>query len=726
MKNKCIALAGASVIALSASAATLTVEDYCNIATASPASVKESVPLADGESFAAISDDEQKIEIYSYKTGKKTGVLFDINEVKGDVKISSFDGYKVSENGKKVLLWNDTEQIYRYSFRAEYYVYDIMRKTLSRVSEGGPQRGATLSHDGRMVAYMRGNNIYISNLDYNTDRAITTDGAEGKIINGTPDWGYEEEFGVLNTMRWSADDNVLAYVRFDESNVPCYDFDNVKSYCESDPLSDPYPQSYSYKYPLAGYPNSIVSVHAYDLNTRATKKMDLPIGETDYVPSLEFDGEGTNLMVMILNRDQNHLTLYRVHPGSTVAKPVLTEKSQAWLSPQAYQMVHYYKDFFVIGSERSGWRHLYQYTYAGSQTRQLTKGDWNVTAYYGYDPAKRIHYIQTTQKGAINRSLASVDANGNVRLMHNEEGTDAARFSKGMRYYLRTFSNSLTPPVYSIYTAQGKKIVTLEDNAAYAAKYAAAPKMEFLKVKNAAGMEMNAYMIKPADFDASKKYPLLMYQYNGPDSQEVLNRWRMEGIFYLASRGYIVACVDGRGTGNRDRAWANAVYCNLGELETADQIAGARHFMSLPYVDGDRAACFGWSYGGYMTLMELTAHDSPFKAGVAMAAVTDWRWYDSIYTERYMRTPQQNEKGYKSSSTLNRTENLKANLLIMSGTSDDNVHFYNTEKFTSKLSYEGKLFDMMVYTGFEHSLRMCNARTMLFRKVAKFLDENVK
>lgn len=719
---------GAAILLSSAFAAgtPLTVEDYCNIKDAAPASVKESTPLPDGESFAAISDDEKKIEIFSYKTGKKTGVLFDLDAVKGDVKITSFEGYEVSGNGKKVLLWNDSEQIYRHSFTAEYYVYDVMRQTLKRVSTQGAQRGATLSHNGTMVAYTRGNNIWISNLDYETDRAITEDGEINKIIYGTPDWGYEEEFGVINTMRWSADDNTLAFVRFDESKVPTYSFDNVRSFCMSEPLSDPYPSQYTYKYPLAGYPNSVVSVFAYDMNSRITKKMDLPIAETDYVPSMEFDGNGANLMVMILNRDQNHLRLFSVNPGSTVGHEIYTDKSEAWLSPQAYQMVRYMKDNFVIGSERSGWRHLYEYSYSGSLIRQLTKGDFNVTAYYGYDAAKKCHYIQTTSLGAINRSIAAVDAKGAMRLLDKREGWQSAWFSKNMKYLLMNYNSATTPPVYTLRTADGKLLTTLEDNAAYAQKYASAPKMEFLKVKNDAGMEMDAYIIRPTDFDSSKQYPLMMYQYNGPDSQEVQNRWRMEGIFYIASQGYIVACVDGRGTSNRERSWANSVYKKLGQLEVLDQLAGARYFASLPYVDADRTSCFGWSYGGYMTLMELQAKGSPFKAGVSMAPVTDWRYYDSIYTERYMLTPQQNEVGYDKASALNGTDGLNAKLLIMSGTSDDNVHFYNTLKYTSKLTSEGKLFDMMAYTGFEHSLRMCNARTMLFSKVLTFLNMNLK
>ncbi|MDE5808596.1 MAG: DPP IV N-terminal domain-containing protein, partial [Muribaculaceae bacterium] len=314
----------------------MTVEDFCNPKVCAPAGINTITPLADGESYSAISEDGNRIEIYSYKTGKMLSTLFDVNAIKGDVKIDSFDGYKLSANEKKILLWNDVTPIYRRSFTAQYFVYDIMRGTLKRVSENGRQRDAVMSHDGRMVAYIRDNNIFISNLDYGTDYAVTTDGEVNKIINGSADWSYEEEFYLVNTIRWSKDDNLLAFVRFDESEVPVYGFDNYKSYCDENPLSDLYPSAYTYKYPLAGYPNSKVTVHSYNLDTRITKTMDLPIG-SDYVPSIEFDGEGTNLMVMLLNRDQNDLRLYKVNPGSTVAHLVISETSNAWLSPDAYQ-----------------------------------------------------------------------------------------------------------------------------------------------------------------------------------------------------------------------------------------------------------------------------------------------------------------------------------------------------------------------------------------------------
>lgn len=703
----------------------LTLEDYCSMSRTYPKGIRELRPMSDGVSYSAISSDGRSIETYDYKSGRKTGTLFSLDNIKGDVKIDSFRGYTISDNGRKILLWNDVKQIYRHSFTAQYYVYDTMRGTMKKVSEKGAQRGAVMCHDGRMVAYVRDNNIYISNLDYETDNAITKDGEVNKVIYGVSDWCYEEEFGVVNTIRWSSDDSTLAYMRFDESEVPSYSFDNYKSYCESKPTSDAYPSAYTYKYPLPGYNNSVVTVHAYNIDNRKEKKMDLPIG-TDYVPSLEFGGDGSSLMAMVLNRDQNHLQLFKVNTGSTVAVKVLEERSKAWLLPSAYQMVSYGANSFVIGSERSGYCHLYEYSYSGAMLRQLTKGNWNVTAYYGKSQKSGKHYFQSTIRGAVNRNVNSVDSKGVIATLQNVDGTESASFSGNKDYYVRTYSNITTPTVYGIYSSSGSQLKELENNSDYASRYQSAPKKELLKVKNAVGEEMNAYIIKPENFDPSQKYPLLMYQYNGPDSQQVANRWSMEGVYYLASQGYVVACVDGRGTGYRSREWANSVYRHLGENETADQIAGAKELAKLPYIDGSRMGCFGWSYGGYMTLMEMSSKESPFKAGVSMAPVTDWRWYDSIYTERYMSTPQQNESGYEGSSTLGRTPDLKGRLLIMHGTSDDNVHFYNTLKYTSKLFTEGTVFDMMALTGFEHSLPMCNARPMLFKKIGDFLDTHLK
>lgn len=717
---------GMSIVSLSAWSNPLTIEEYCAPGVSMPVAIKDVTPLPDGESYAAVSEDGNSIDKFSYKTGKKTGQLFCISGIKGELKISGFDGYEISDNGRKILLWNNVTKLYRNSFTAEYYVYDTMRSTLAKVSDNGPQRNATMSHDGRLIAYTRDNNIYISNIDYKTDIAVTKDGVVNKVINGSPDWCYEEEFGITNTLRWSADDSTLAFIRFDESNVPTYSYDNYLSFCDPDPLGDLYPAQVGYKYPLAGYPNSIVSVHAYSVDNRITKKMDLPISETDYIPSMEFDGSGTRLMVMILNHDQNNLRLFNVNPASTVGRQIYTDTSAAWLSPDAYQMVEYGMDSFVIGSDRNGYRHLYQYDYNGGLKRQLTDGDFYVTAYYGQDVRTGVHYMQTTKLGAINRNIAYVDAKGVFKLLNKEEGTASAVFSKNHAYYLQSYSSAAVPTQYRIFNSRGVKVADVELNETYARKYADAPRMEFLKIKNDTGEDMEAYVIKPSGFDPSKKYPLIMCQYNGPESQEVKNKWKMGGEFYFASQGYVVACVDGRGTGFRGTGWSYSVYKQLGILETADQIAGANYFASLPYVDSSRVGCFGWSYGGYMTLMELGAESSPFKAGVAMAPVTDWRFYDSIYTERYMLTPGQNLNGYEKSSALAYTDNLSARLLIMTGTNDDNVHMYNTLKYTSKLNSEGGIFDMMTYAGFEHSLGMCNARVQLYQKVVDFFNINLR
>lgn len=717
------ALFGGAVSGVSAQA--LTVEDYCGIKQSSPARIKEMRPLDGGQEYAAISDDGRSIDRFSYRTGKKTGTLFSLDAIKGDLKIDAFNGYRISANGRAILLWNNVEQLYRRSFYADFYVYDVMRGTIKKVGDRGHLRGAVLSHDGRMVAYTQDNNIRLANLDYGTDIAVTKGGEWNKVIYGVPDWGYEEEFGIDNTMRFSPDDNTLAFIRFDESLVPQYSFDLYSNFCEPMPEYEFYPGSFDYKYPLAGYNNSVVQVQAYNIDNRTIKTMDLGLGEKDYVPGMEFGGASDRLMVMVLNRDQNHLKLYKVNPGSTVAALIYEDRSDAWLSPAAYQMARFREEAFVIGSERTGYRHLYEYDYSGNLQRTVTSGNYNVTALYGYEPKSRSYYLQCTKNGPKSRNVARADSKG-VTLLNPAPGTESARFSTTMDYFVRTYSNATTPPQYTLCDGRGRQLAELEMNRDFASRYASAPKKEFLTVKNAEGQDMEAYIIKPAGFDPAKKYPLLMWQYNGPDSQEVLDSWKIDGLNWLAQEGYIIATVDGRGTGNRDRAWANAVYKQLGKYETQDQLAAAGYFASLPYIDSNRMACFGWSYGGYMSLMELTAEDTPFCCGVSMAPVTDWRYYDAIYTERYMLTPQQNESGYNSASTLDRTKNLHSRLLIMSGTADDNVHFYNTLRFTSKLTHEGTLFDMMAYTGFEHSLRMCNARIMLYRKIKDFLDTNLK
>ncbi len=724
--KKAIVLAAIGSMTVGASAATvLNAEDYCDIKISAPAGIGEMRPLADGKTYSMVSKDGRKIDIYSYETGKKTGTLFDLDAVKGDLKIDSFNGYQVSENGRKILLWNDVKGIWRYSFTAEYYVFDTMRGTLQRVSEKGAQRGATMSHDGLRVAYVRDNNIFISNLDYRTDIAVTTDGEVNKITNGAPDWVYEEEFGVQCTLCWSGDDQTLAFVKWNESDVPAYSFDAYRSYCDNDPLGDPYPTSFTYKYPLPGYTNSQVSVHAYDLNSRVTKEMELQLRKDDYVPDIQFDGKGERLMVMKLNRDQNDLKIYSVNPASTVATQVYSEQSKAWIDNDIYNMVKYGDDSFVIASNKSGWTHLYEYSYNGRMLRQITNGDFNVTNYYGKSTTGN-HFVQTTKLGAVNRNVAVIDIKGVMKLLHNEPGWESCSFSKDFTYYVRNWSDVNTPPQYTVWSTAGKKMNELEMNAAYASKYANAPKYELTTVKNASGADMDAMIMKPSNFNVSEKYPLMMYQYNGPGSQQVTNKWHLDGLNYIAQSGYVVAIVDGRGTGGRSAEWMHSVYMHLGKYETEDQIAGAKEIAKLSYIDSSRMSLFGWSYGGYMTLMEMTAENTPFKCGVAMAAVTDWRWYDSIYTERFMRTPGQNEAGYAESSAIGRSHRLKGRLLIMSGSSDDNVHFYNTLKYTSKLSYEGHLFDMMVFTGMDHSLRTCNARTQLYRRVVNFLDTNLK
>lgn len=581
MKKEGFLLAAIAGLSLSASATSLDAADYCDVTRNAPVSVREMRPLADGKTYAMVSDDGRRIDIFSYLSGKKTGTLFDLDAVKGDVKIDSFDGYEVSDNGRKILLWNDRKGIWRYSFTAEYYVYDTMRSTMQRVSTKGAQRGATMSHDGLRVAYVRDNNVFISNLDYRTDIAVTTDGEINKITYGAPDWAYEEEFGVQCTLCWSGDDQTLAFVKWNESQVPEYSFDDYRSFCDSDPLGDPYPESFSYKYPLAGYNNSVVSVLAYDLNSRVTKEMDLKLDVNDYVPDIRFDGKGERLMVMRINRDQNDLRIFSVNPASTVASQVYAEQSDTWLSPDVYKMTTYADNSMIIASQKSGWTHLYEYSYSGKLLRQITRGDFNVTAYYGKN-ALGTHFMQTTKLGAVNRNVASVDAKGIMKLLHETPGWESCRFSADFSFYVRTWSDLNTPPQYTVWTSAGKKTADIELNQSYASRFASAPKFELTTVKNAVGEDMDAMIMKPAGFDASRKYPLLMYQYNGPESQQVTNRWHLDGLNFIAQSGYVVAIVDGRGTGGRSAEWCKCVYMHLGRYETEDQIAVPATLLPFP------------------------------------------------------------------------------------------------------------------------------------------------
>jgi len=677
----------------------------------------------DGNGYFLLSPDGKTIDRYDLRTGDKIETMFDVTRTR-EFTVPSIQSFTFSPDGSKILVCTGREQIYRHSFKGKYYVYEIRSRLLMPLSDNfSTQRAPIFSPDGRMVAFVaEDNNIYIRKLDYKSQVAVTTDGAVNSVINGVPDWVYEEEFTTDCSMTWAPDNLTLCYIRYDESPVPTYSLPLYQGTCGSMDRYALYPGNYSYKYPVAGKSNSTVSVHSYDVETRKVKEIALPDSRIEYIPRIEYADTPERLIVSTLNRDQNHFEIYSCNPKSTVVKSIYTEDSNAWIDPAAYEDLRLLPQGMVVRSCKSGYSQLYLYSYAGALVRELTKGDFDVTAFYGFD-SKGSFYYQAARPTPLDRSIYRVDAKGLEKAISKEEGTTNASFSTDMTLAMFDYSNVTTPNIFTINTSDGKQVRMVEDNADYAAKFASVPAKEFFTMESD-GVKLNGYVIRPTG--VSGKCPAVMYQYSGPGSQTVLNRWSLDWEQAFAMKGYVVVCVDGRGTGGRGRAFSDVVYKNLGYYETIDQLAAARHAASLPFVDPDRIGIFGWSYGGYETLMAISQGNSPYAAAVAVAPVTDWRYYDTVYAERYMLTPQQNEDGYRISAPINRTAFVKCPLLIMYGTADDNVHPANSLQYASTLQSKGTLFDMMVFTNKNHSIYGCGARAVVYGNMLRFFDLHLK
>lgn len=679
--------------------------------------------LPDGQSYAMLSPDGKQVIKYDIKTGNQLEVLLDLSNAR-ETSLDRIEGFSLSPDASKILVWTGASYIYRRSFRASYYTYEIRTRLLRPLSSKfSTQQAPVFSPNGRMVAFVApDNNIYVKKLDYQTEVAVTEDGAYGKIINGVPDWVYEEEFQTVCSMAWAPDDLNLCFIKYNETDVPTYDMQRYNGACNPDEAAALYPVTWNYKYPVAGKPNSKVTLHSYDVETRKLKEITLPDRRIEYIPRIAYGPNPESLIVSTLNRDQNHFEIYRVNPKSTVAKSIYNEDSKSWIDPVTYEDLWLGPESFVVNSWKSGYNQLYQYTYAGAEIKQLTSGNFDVTAYYGSDAAGS-HYYQVAAPTPMDRTVRRVDRKGVVTDVSPSSGTASAQFAPGCTYMTLTHSSVDHAPVYSINTSAGKQLRVLEDNASYMAKVGnKVAKREFFTMQSD-GNTLNGFIIRSQN--ASQKSPCIMYQYSGPGSQEVLNRWQLDWMDAFAKAGYVVVCVDGRGTGGRGRDFCDVVYKNLGHYETIDQVAAARYAASLPYVDASRIGIFGWSYGGYETLMAATADDAPYAAAVAVAPVTDWRFYDSIYTERYMLTPQQNEDGYRRSAPLFRTSSLKCPLLIMYGTSDDNVHPANSIEFVSRLERQGDICDMLIFPNMNHSINGCNARSVVYGKMLDWFNKNL-
>lgn len=692
-------------------------------------------PLLDGESYSQLSRDGKQIVRHSFKTGEETGVLFDVNNIRNRIRLDRIDGYQMSPDEKNILLRTKTRGIYRHSRTAEYYIYNVKNRTLSILSEGGPQEQPLWSRDGTMIAFVREGNLFLVKLLFNNSESqITKDGEFNKIINGKPDWVNEEEFSFARAFDFNADNTMLAWIRYDETEVPMFSFPWYKGMNPELTEYAGYPGSYDYKYPIAGAKNSVVSVHTFDIKSRATRKIQLPIPADSYVPRIFFTDEAEKLLVLTLNRHQNQLDIYLANPRSTECRVIVREQAECYVTEGALKNFEVTPGGFVLMSERSGYKHLYLYDLNGTLRKQLTNGNYEVTSFYGYDTKTGTTYFASNQESPLRRSVYKSDAKGRqTRLSSSATGTNSAIFSKNFRYYMNTWSDINTPTITTLCDASGKTLKTLEDNAALRQKLAGLKlgERKFFSFTTSEGIQLNGFMVLPADFNPSVKYPVVMHQYSGPGSQQVVDSWsagNMGGCLYeqyLAQEGFICVCVDGRGTGGRGRDFEQCTYLKLGQLESRDQVEAAIWLGNQTYVDKSRIAIWGWSFGGFNTLMSMSEGRPVFAAGVAVAAPTSWRYYDTVYTERFMRTPNENGVGYDD-SPISRASKLSGSLLLVHGLADDNVHFRNAAEYAEALVQADKDFRELVYTNRNHSIYGGNTRNHLFRQITQHFKEMLR
>jgi len=689
--------------------------------------IEEFRSMRNGEFYTQLSDSGKLIIKYSYKTGKAVDTLFNIKRVI-HCPIKSIEGYELDSAEVKMLVYNNSKKTYRRAFSANYYVYDIKRHNMKPVSEGSAQQAATFSPNGRLVAFARDNNLYVNKLDYGTEIPMTTDGEEGKIINGMPDWLYEEEFDCTKLFVWSPDSKLVAFVKLDLSKVNSYSYIRYQGKNPEFPSASEYPEVVTFKYSKAGTPIPQASVQVYDTYYKTIKKMEVGKDEDAYYPRIIWGNKIEELSIAKFDRDQTKLDIYFANPRSTISKLIYTDKSSTYVDYRNLNYLRFMPDgqHFTIVSEKDGYRHAYLYSTTGILVQQLTKGKFDITNFYGYDAVKKTSFYQAAETSATGRDIYSVDGKGIAKRLTDGVGTHNAIFSNDFSYFVEQASSFNSPEVSTLKNNFGATLRTIEANAALKKEVAAlgfSPKEPFA-CKAADGTSLNGWIVKPKNFSTGIKYPVLMVQYNGPDSQEAIDKWKFDWEYYLAANGYVVACVDGRGTAARGEAFRKCTYGQLGALEAQDQVAAANYLGALSYIDKSRIGIWGWSYGGFMTLMCMTTSNA-FKAGIAVAPVTDWKLYDAAYTERYMKTPQENEAGYTKNSPLINAAKMQGNLLIVCGLADDNVHPQNTFEFTERLVQADKQFEMQTYTNRNHSIYGGNTRFHLYKRMTDFLIKNL-
>lgn len=682
--------------------------------------------MNDGEHYTTIA--QNALVKYSYKTGEAVDTLVKISDFNNE-EITELWNYQFSTDEQRIIFYINPRYVYRHSFIANYYVWDFQEKKLYSVSPQGGERLATISPDGSKVAFIRNNNLFISDLAGNMT-TITSDGSDNHIINGAPDWVYEEEFGYSQAFEWSPTGDKIAWCRYDESHVKEFNMQRFKGLAPEYTQNALYPEDYRFKYPKAGEDNSVLSVHVYDIKTAGTITLDTGIETNIYIPRIYWTKQTNTVAILRLNRLQNHLELLYADATTGQSQTVYSDKNQYYIEASAYKNIIFIDtNQFLIMSEADGYNHIYLYNTKNATLQQITTGQHDVISLIDYNPKTKILYYTSTEEGAIYRTVYSITLTGkNKTKLSQRLGTNSMTFSKNFSYNIGYHTSAKTPLHITLNNSKGEQIRVLEDNSELAdtiSKYNIAEK-QFFTFNTTEGTKLNGWIIKPIDFDTTQKYPVVMTQYSGPNSQSVTDTWEIGWEQVLAAEGFVVACVDGRGTGGRGERFRKITYKELGKYETIDQIETARYLGTLPYINPDKIAIWGWSYGGFMALNCITQGADHFAAAIAVAPVTSWIYYDNIYTERYMRTPQENPEGYNNNSPISHVDKLKGKLLIIHGSFDDNVHAQNTYEFTEALVQAGKQFDMMLYNNRNHSIYGGNTRMHLYTKMKDFFINNLK
>lgn len=667
--------------------------------------------LKNGENYAVIEPDG--IVKYAFKNTEKVGTL-----VSGQ-----FEDYILSDDEQKILLQKDSQPIYRHSFLGKFEVKDLSTGKIVSVFNGHWIQEPRFSPDAKKIAFIADNNLYYQDLDSGKVVQITHDGEKNKIINGLADWVYEEEFGHARQYEWTQNSDAIVFIKSNESEVPVM---HIPIY-----EKNLYPMDWQYKYPKAGEKNAVVSAHVYRLDQQKTLDINLNSFKNYYIPNVFQTKKDNEIVLITSQRTQNASDVLKVNTLNGTVQKLFTETDPQWIETDNVTLEFLADNSFLWASERDGYRHLYWYHADGSLKKQITKGNWEITEYYGYNPKTKEIFVQTTQNGSINKVVSKINIDsGKSTIISEKTGNNTANFSKNFNYFIETSSTARTPFTYLLKDNAGKPLKELQNNKEQLAKLEADNFVakEYFTIPNTVGDEMNAWIMKPKNFDPNKKYPLFMFQYSGPGSQQVSNSWDMgNGLWFnhLVQKGYIVACVDGRGTGFKGTKYKKATYKNLGKYEIEDQITAAKWFGKQQYIDQSRIGIFGWSFGGYMTSLAMTKGADVFKVGIAVAPVTNWRFYDSVYTERFLLTPQENPQGYDDNSPTQYANLLKGKFLLIHGTADDNVHFQNALVFSEALIQHKKQFDFMAYPDKNHGIYGGQTRPQLYLKMTQFILDNL-